>query len=57
MGDNAQRSHLWLTCIKDDLGYNAVWLYTHRSPMMALGVTDHIWSVEEMATYQTMTGH
>lgn len=32
-------------------------LYTHRSPMMAPGVTDHIWSVEEMATYQTMAGH
>ncbi len=32
-------------------------LYTHRSPMIALGVTDHIWSIEEMATYQTMAGH
>jgi hypothetical protein len=31
--------------------------YTHRSPMMALGVTSHIWSVEEMATYQTKAGH
>jgi IS1 family transposase len=31
--------------------------YTHRSPMMALGVTKHIWSVEEMATYQTIAGH
>ena len=31
--------------------------YTHQSPMMALGVTDHIWSVEEMATYQTIAGH
>jgi IS1 family transposase len=31
--------------------------YKHQSPMMALGVTDHIWSVEEMATYQTIAGH
>ena len=31
--------------------------YAHRSPMMALGVTSHIWSVEEMATYQTKAGH
>ena len=31
--------------------------YTHCSPMMALGITDHIWSVEEMATYQTKAGH
>ncbi len=31
--------------------------YTHQSPMMALGVTGHIWSVEEMATYQTKAGH
>ena len=31
--------------------------YTHRSPMMALGVTQHIWSIEEMATYQTIAGH
>ncbi len=31
--------------------------YVHRSPMMALGVTGHIWSVEEMATYQTIAGH
>ncbi|MCZ6678481.1 MAG: hypothetical protein O7E52_14680 [Candidatus Poribacteria bacterium] len=31
--------------------------YTHRSPMMALGVTDYIGSVEEMATYQTKAGH
>ena len=31
--------------------------YTHRSPMMALGVTDHIWSVEELATHQTKAGH
>jgi hypothetical protein len=25
--------------------------------MMAPGVTDHIWSVEEMVTYQTMADH
>ena len=31
--------------------------YIHRSPMVALDVTDHIWSVEEMATYQTITDH
>ncbi len=31
--------------------------YMHRSPMMVLGVTDHIWSVGEMATYQTIAGH
>ena len=31
--------------------------YDHRSPMMALGVTEHIWSIEEMATYQTIAGH
>lgn len=31
--------------------------YTHRSPMMVLGVTHHIWSVEEMATYQTIADH
>ena len=31
--------------------------YAHRSPMMALGVTDHIWSVEELATYQTIADH
>jgi hypothetical protein len=24
---------------------------------MALGVTEHIWSVEEMATYQTIADH
>ena len=31
--------------------------YAHRSPMMALGVTKHIWSAEELATYQTIAGH
>ena len=31
--------------------------YAHRSPMMALGVTKNIWSVEELATYQTIAGH
>ena len=31
--------------------------YTHRSPMMALGVTDHIWSIGEMVTYQTISDH
>lgn len=31
--------------------------YTHRSPMVALGVTNHIWLVEEMATYQTIADH
>ena len=31
--------------------------YTHRSPMMTLGVTEHIWSIEEMVTYQTIEGH
>ena len=31
--------------------------YAHRSPMMALGVAKHIWSVEELATYQTIAGH
>jgi hypothetical protein len=31
--------------------------YNHQSPMMALGVTQHIWSVEEMATYQTIADH
>lgn len=31
--------------------------YDHRSPMMALGVTEHIWSIEGMATYQTIAGH
>ena len=31
--------------------------YTHRSPMMALGVTQSIWSVEKLATYQTMADH
>ncbi|MHA2384348.1 MAG: hypothetical protein ACXACT_17370 [Candidatus Thorarchaeota archaeon] len=31
--------------------------YNHRSPMMALGVTEHIWSIEEMVTYQTIAGH
>jgi IS1 family transposase len=31
--------------------------YNHRSPMIALGVTQHIWSVEEMATYQTIADH
>jgi IS1 family transposase len=31
--------------------------YTHRSPMMALGVTQSIWSVEELATCQTMADH
>jgi hypothetical protein len=57
--------HSWL-CIAY---YNFCWdhsslrvgiadrLYTHRSPMMALGVTKHIWSVEELATYQTIAGH
>ena len=31
--------------------------YKHRSPMMALGVTVHIWSVEEMTSYQTIANH
>jgi IS1 family transposase len=31
--------------------------YTHRSPMMALGVTDHIWSIGEMVSYQTISDH
>jgi len=31
--------------------------YTHRSPVMVLGVTHHIWSVEEMVTYQTIADH
>ena len=31
--------------------------YTHRSPMMVLGVTNNIWSVEEMVTYQTIADH
>jgi len=31
--------------------------YIHRSPMMALGVTNHIWSIEEMVTYQTIADH
>ena len=31
--------------------------YTHQSHMMVLGVTEHIWSVEEMAVYQTKAGH
>ena len=31
--------------------------YAHRSPMMALGVAKNIWSVEELATYQTIAGH
>lgn len=26
--------------------------YYHRSPAMAAGITDHVWSIEEMATYQ-----
>jgi hypothetical protein len=25
--------------------------------MMALGVADHIWSVEELANYQTIADH
>jgi hypothetical protein len=28
--------------------------YMHRSPMMALGVTDHIWSIESMVSYQVI---
>jgi len=32
-------------------------VYTHRSPMMALEVAKHIWSVEELATYQTIADH
>lgn len=31
--------------------------YIHRSPMVALGVTNHIWSIEEMVTYQTIADH
>ncbi len=31
--------------------------YIHRSPMLVLGVTQHIWSVEEMVTYQTIADH
>ena len=31
--------------------------YAHRSPMMVLGVTEDIWSVKELATYQTIAGH
>ena len=58
-------SHSWL-CVTY---YNFCWdhrslrvetgdrEYTHRSPMIALGVTKHIWSVEELATYQTIAGH
>ena len=30
---------------------------SHRSLMMALGVTEHIWSFEKMATYQTIADH
>jgi len=29
----------------------------HRSPMVALGVTDHIWLIEEMVSYQTIKDH
>jgi len=32
-------------------------VYDHRSPMMALGVTKHIWSIKEMVTYQTIADH
>jgi len=28
--------------------------YIHRSPMIALGVADHIWLIEEMVTYQAI---
>jgi len=31
--------------------------YIHRSPMMALGVTDHIWSIESMVSYQIIKDH
>jgi len=31
--------------------------YTHRSPMMVLGVTNNIWSVDKMVTYQTIADH
>lgn len=31
--------------------------YIHRSPMMALGVTDHIWLIEEMVFYQAIKDH
>jgi len=31
--------------------------YIHRSPMIALGVADHIWLIEEMVTYQAIVDH
>jgi hypothetical protein len=31
--------------------------YVHRSQMMALGVTDHIWLIEEMVSYQAIKDH
>ena len=31
--------------------------YIHRSPMMALGVTDHIWSIESMVSSQVIKDH
>ena len=31
--------------------------YVHRSPMMALGVTDHIWLIEDMVSYQVIKDH
>lgn len=37
--------------IKDESGS-----YQHRSPAMAAEITDHIWSMEELATYQVGIG-
>jgi hypothetical protein len=31
--------------------------YIYRRPMMGLGVTEYIWFMEEMVTYQTIAGH
>jgi len=37
--------------IKDESGS-----YQHRSPAMAAEITDHIWFMEELATYQVGIG-
>ena len=31
--------------------------YIHRSPMMVLGVTDHIWLIKDMVSYQVIKDH
>jgi hypothetical protein len=47
---NRLRSHLCLRALVDDLSEGR--RYRRRSPAMAIGLTDHIWSWEEFLAYR-----